>query len=513
MAYLAALLVTAIATVINLSVLYRMDHANLIMVYLAGIVYVASKFGRGPSIFASLASVAAFDFFFIPPRYTLAIADTQFILTFAIMLSIALIISTLTAQVQEKALLAKEKERRTAALLAMSRELAVTREQEQLIAVSLKHIRTFHNVRAGIYLPDHNNRLCQLAIDDELPLLQSEEDICVRWSFDNSLPTGLGLGAFPQASSLYMPLVASKGAVGILQVSPRQPDCFKNKEEIEVLEIFANQTALCIETTNLADASQRANIRIEKEQLRNTFLNSISHDLRTPLATITGASSTLLEDQESLDPTKQQELAQIIFEEGERLNSLLNKLLEMTRIESGVLELHKEWQPLEEIIGTALVRMEKQLGGRRIKIDLPETLPLIAVDELMFQQVFQNFIENAVKYDETKNPLEIKAWIEPKEVIIEFADGGPGIKEGEEEEIFTKFYRSARAGTTSGAGLGLAICRSIIQAHGGTISARNNPGGGAIFSIRLPLNENPPVPLPEIGFDKNGFSNQSEQDV
>jgi uncharacterized protein (TIGR00730 family) len=315
MDYLAALLVTAIATLLNLSFLSRMDHANLIMVYLAGIVYVASKSGRGASIFASFLSVAAFDFFFVPPQLTLAIADTQLIITFTIMLSIALIISALTAQVQEKALLAKEKERRTAALLAMSRDLAVTREQKKLIAVSLRHIRTFYEVRAGIYLPDSHNHLSQFTVDEESPTAQADEDACARWAFDNGRSTGLGLGPFSQTTSLYMPLLASKGVVGVLQISPRQAAFPLNREEIEMLEIFANQTALCIETTNLTEATQQANIRVEKEQLRNTFLNSISHDLRTPLATITGASSTLIEEDENLDSAKQKELAQVIFEE------------------------------------------------------------------------------------------------------------------------------------------------------------------------------------------------------
>lgn len=498
MAYFAALLVTAIATIINRSLLTWLDHSNLIMIYLLGIVYVASNFGRGPSILASLASVACFDYFCIPPRYTFAVEDTQYVLTFLIMLSIALLITTLTGQIREQVEIAKDREKRTSALHAMSRELSVTRGRDPLIEVSLKHIRTFFNAMVGIHIPDESGHLCQFSAGQEKLPVKTQENEAAQWVFHNHKTTGLGLEPFAQAGSIYLPLIASEGTVGVLQVAPSQANALVRNDEMEMLETFANQTAMCIEVANLAETAQKANFQIEKERLRNTLLGSVSHDLRTPLATITGASSTLLEENATLDATKQQELAQIIFEESERLNSLVNKLLDMTKLESGSLQLHKAWQPLEEVIGATLVRMEKQLNRRPLTIDLPDNLPLVEIDEILFQLVIQNLIENAIKYTNTESPLEIKAKADSKELILELADRGPGIVAGEESEIFTKFFRSPSTKTSGGSGLGLAICRTIVMAHDGTITAQNRPDGGAVFSIKLPLTGNPPQPLPEI---------------
>lgn len=469
MAYLAALLVAAIATVLNRSLLSSLDHSNLIMVYLLGIVYVASNFGRGPSILASLVSVACFDYFCIPPRYTFAVTDTQYILTFVIMLFIALLITGLTGEIQEQANLAKEKERRTAALHAMSRELCLARSKDEIISISLRHIRTFFDAIACIYLPSESGILC-------------DSDEIARQAFKS--------GTTIKSGSLYFPLTGTTGILGVMQVSPAAVEAIEKQDTLTLLETFANQVAMCIEVAHLTEAGNKANLQIEQELLRNTLLSSISHDLRTPLATITGASDTLLVDRALLDAGKQKELLQVIHEESDRLNELVSKLLDMTKLESGLLQINKSWLPLEEIVGAAINRMDKRLGKHPLEIDLPVDLPLVEIDEILFQLVFQNLIENAVKYTSSETPIKIKAYIIKKELLIEVSDQGLGIKPGDEEQIFNKFFQSGKS--SNGIGLGLAICRSIIAAHGGTITACNQLSGGALFSIRLPLTKTPP---------------------
>jgi two-component system sensor histidine kinase KdpD len=265
-------------------------------------------------------------------------------------------------------------------------------------------------------------------------------------------------------------------------------------DQLHLLETFANQTALAIERAQLADQSERAQVQIETERMRNLLLSTVSHDLRTPLASITGAASGLLQHRDHLDDHSY-ELAQIAYEEAERLNRLVSNLLEMSRLESGNIQVTKEWQPLEEVVGTTLLRLEKVLGDRPLTTTLPEDLPLLLIDSSLIEQALVNLLENAAKYTPPQAEIELSAWDEGDQVVVEVADRGPGIPDGDEERIFDKFYR-ARPTTAGGVGLGLTICRTIIEAHGGRIWALNRPGGGAAFRFTLPLEGEPPqVPL------------------
>jgi two-component system, OmpR family, sensor histidine kinase KdpD len=298
----------------------------------------------------------------------------------------------------------------------------------------------------------------------------------------------------PGASALYVPLLASTGAIGVLGVRPPDRHAMDAPERLHQLETFAGQTALALERARLADEAKEAEVRIESERLRNSLLSSVSHDLRTPLATITGAISTILEDGERLDATTRRELLESVRDEGDRLNRLVQNLLEMTRLESGALALRKAWHPLEEIIGAALSRLNTQLAGRRVTTRVPPDLPLVAIDDVLIEQVLINLLDNALKYTPAGTPIEVIATAGEQNITVEIADHGPGLPPGEEDKVFDKFYR-ADAGTGRGAGLGLAICRGIVQAHGGRIWAQNLPGGGVAFLFTLPLGE-PPTSLP-----------------
>jgi two-component system sensor histidine kinase KdpD len=259
---------------------------------------------------------------------------------------------------------------------------------------------------------------------------------------------------------------------------------------MHLLETFANQTALAIERAFLTKETARSRIQIETERMRSSLLSSVSHDLRTPLAAIAGAVSGLLQRQQRLDP-RGQEFAQIAYEETKRLNRLLGNLLEMTRLESGSVTVEKEWQPLEEVVGTTLLRLDRVFEDHPLKTSLPDELPLVPIDGVLLEQVLVNLLENAVKYTPTGSPIDLSAWSEGQEVIVEVADRGPGLPSGGESLIFDKFYR-VRPATADGVGLGLAICRAAIEAHGGRIWAENRAGGGAVFRFTLPLDGEPP---------------------
>jgi two-component system sensor histidine kinase KdpD len=278
-------------------------------------------------------------------------------------------------------------------------------------------------------------------------------------------------------------------------VRPADRHALDSPDQLHQLETFGNQTALAIERAHLAEEAQQAQVRIETERLRNSLLSSVSHDLRTPLATITGAATTMLDSGAKLDTKTRQELLESVREEADRLNRLVQNLLEMTRLESGALQLRKEWHPLEEVIGAALSRLGKQLGDRRVDTQLPPDLPLVPIDDVLVEQVLVNLLDNAVKYTPSSSPIRILATSTGEAVTVEVADHGPGLPRGEEDKVFEKFYRAGTGG--HGAGLGLAIAQGIVKAHGGHIWAQNLPEGGVAFLFTLPLDGKPPASVPD----------------
>jgi two-component system sensor histidine kinase KdpD len=295
----------------------------------------------------------------------------------------------------------------------------------------------------------------------------------------------------PSARALYLLLRGSRGKLGVLGVLPKEPRRFVDPDQRRLLETFASQIAAAIERVRLAAESQRAQLETATERMRSSLLSSVSHDLRTPLAVITGAATTLLEDDARLAADARRDLTETIHEEAKRLSRLVSNLLDMTRLASGALRVRKEWQPLEEVIGAALGRVEDRLGDRKVDVKLPADLSLVPFDAVLLEQVLINLLENAVKY--STGPIEITAGTDGKEVTVEVADHGPGIPPAELDRIFEKFFRLAREGATGGAGLGLAICRGVVEAHGGRIWAENRDGGGAVFRFTLPIEGEPPA--------------------
>jgi two-component system sensor histidine kinase KdpD len=464
------------------------------MMYLLGIVLAASRTGKGPSLLATFLSVAAFDFFFVPPLYTFSVHDLQYFLTFLVMFVIAFVISKLTLRIRHQAEAARQRERRTAALYSLSRKLVHERGIERLSAIAMKHISDASSSHVLVLVPDEWGKLTVPATGPGTFALDQKEMSVAQWSFDHRQRAGLGTDTLSGSKALYLPLGAASKTVGVIGVMPGTGHFF-DQEQIHILESFANQTAMALERASLSEEAQQALLKAETETLRNTLLSSVSHDLRTPLAAITGAASTLLQRDVTLEAAERQELVQTIYEEAEHLNEIIRNVLNMTRLEAGAISVKKEWQPLEEIIGAVLDRLSEKIKDRPLKTRLPEDLPLLSFDPLLIEQVLMNLLDNALKYTPPETPIEISAFVREGEVVVELEDRGPGIPPGEEERIFEKFVRASSTG--GGIGLGLTICKAVITAHGGRIWAENRPGGGAIFRFTLPIGEQPQLPEPE----------------
>jgi two-component system, OmpR family, sensor histidine kinase KdpD len=498
----------ALCTVLAWLLFSHLTEANLIMLYLLGVAVVAMRCGRGPAIWASVLSVAAFDFFFVPPYLTFAVADMAYIVTFTVMLFVALVISTLTIRLRQQAEAARQRERRTASLYAMSRELASMRSVDDLLQAATRHISAVFESQVALLLPQASGRLApwprgtgeesSVAVERTMFVPGAREEGIAQWVYDHQHMAGLGTTTLPSAEALYLPLVAARGTVGVLGVLPAQPRRLLTPEQGTLLETFASQTALALERALLAEEAQHAQLQVETERLRNSLLSSVSHDLRTPLTAITGATSTLLEEDRRLDAPTRHELLHTVHEEADRLNRLVSNLLAMTRLESGAIQVHKEWQPLEEVVGAALTRLDAPLRDRPLTTHLPADLPLVPLDSVLIEQVLINVLDNAIKYTPPGSPLSLSAWTTDGAVTVEVADQGPGLPPGEEQRVFEKFYRAQRPGESSGAGLGLTICRGIIEAHGGHIWAENRSGGGTAFRFTLPLTGTPPAVVTEL---------------
>ncbi len=466
------------------------ERLDIAMVYILGVVFASSRTSKWPSLFATVLSIAAFDFFFVPPLYTFAVSDVRFFITFIVMFIVSFVISRLTIRVREQAEAARLRERRTAGLYNLSRELVRERGAKKLSEISAKHMSDMFDSQISIFIANDQNKLT-VSYNAPPSFAPDQQEFSVaQWVYEHRQAAGLGTDTLPGAKALYLPLIASSGAIGVVGILPMHENSGFEPEQFHYLEAFANQTATAIERSFLGEAAQRALLKAETESLRNTLLSSISHDLRTPLSAITGAATTLLQKDVVLDMASRTDLVQTILEEAEHLNRIVKNVLDMSRLESGAIKLNKEWQSLEEIVGAVLNRLGDRLNDHPLTLKIPGNLPLVPFDSLLIEQVFINLFDNAIKYTPRGSPLELTISESFYTLTIELADRGPGIPEGDEERIFEKFVRGQ--GPAGGVGLGLAICRTIINAHGGKIWAENREGGGAVFRFTLSAAGLPP---------------------
>jgi len=489
--YAGTLLIVAVCSAIDALLAPRFGLANLAMVYLLGVMCAATWLGRGPAILASFLSVLLFDFLFVPPRFTLGVSDSQYLLTFGVMLAAAILISALGARLKNQVRTAREDARRARLLTSLSSELVAIADRPRIFAASLRHLEATFAGRAAFLMPGDGGRLFLAAGAADLMRDDTSDLGVAQWAFDTAQISGLGTTILPESSCLHLPLRGARGELGVLSIRPENIRRLLEPGAFRLLQAFANQTAVALERARLADEAEGVRVQHETERLRSALLSSVSHDLRTPLAVITGVTSALLEDEASLSPEERQEMLRTAAEEAARLNRLVGNLLAMTRLESGALQIRRSWHSIEELIGAALHRLDPLRAGRPVMVDAPSELPLVSVDDVLIEQVLYNLIENALKYAPSAEPIQILARAGAGEVQVTVRDRGPGIVPGTEDLVFDKFYRGAD-GSTAGVGLGLAICRGIVEAHGGRIRAATATGGGAEFTFTLPIGENAP---------------------
>lgn len=501
--YTLAFAAVGVCTALGLLVFERLDLANIAMLYLAGVVVAAVWLGRGPAVLAAMAGVAAFDFFFVPPRLAFAVSDAQYLLTFVVMMGVGLLITNLTTRLRGLADAARERERRTSLLYGMSRGLAAARDRREVATVAVRHVHDSFGCDAAVLVPgpaDRPGAMELIATAGSPDWIDERERGVARWTFDHGKPAGISTQALPGSAGRYQPLTSAQGKIGVLAVRPEDRGAFAPTSQQLLLDTFVNQVGLALERVSLIEGQQAARIEAESERLRSALLSSVSHDLRTPLATIAGAA-TALQSGRSLDDRTRSGLTDSIVGEAERLNDLIANLMFATRLEAGGVELNREWASVEELVGAGLARHREALRARPFEVRVPPDLPLVRVDNAMLPQVIHNLIDNALRYTPPGTRIEIGAWSTESSIIVKVADQGPGLSDDERSKVFQRFYRGRTAqptGERSGIGLGLTICEGIIKAHGGRIWSERNTPHGVAFLFSLPVDRPQPIVPTEV---------------
>lgn len=487
--YAAGLLLVLAATMVGEAVRLHLSPTNMVMLYLLAVVIAALRLGRRPAIVTAALGVLAFDVFFVPPRFSLTVADKEYLTTFLGLFIVGIVISSLVSKTRAREEELREREAETAALYRLSRDLASAPDSAAIFSAIERNAGECFSAAVALFLPTADNAdLQEISVSGRLDL--SEQDIkATRWCLKSSRKAGKGTHNHPEAAVLCLPLVSMGQCTAVLALSaavtPPPDDARLNR----IIEGFAVQMKMALVRTELAHQAEQAQVLKARENLERALLNSISHDLRTPLVTVTGVLSSLKEGSAHLDDAARSELLETAFSEAERLNRFVGNLLDMTRIEAGGIKLNKELCDIQELIGCALAAIGQRAGDRHVEVNLPDDLPLVAMDLVLMTQVMVNLLDNSLKYSPANQPITITAAIKPSWLIIEVTDHGQGVSDQELSRIFDKFYRIPVPEGAGGTGLGLSICKGIVEAHGGTISAKNIPDGGLKMSMQLPLLE------------------------
>ena len=488
--YVRAVLLVLLGSLLGVFLRQFLAPTNLVMIFLLLVVVAALYLGRGPAILTAILGVLVFDFFFVPPYLTLAVADTEYLLTFLGLLLVGVIISDLTARVREQIEAALRRERETNALYALSRDLTTAGDLgAEIDAVTAHAGETFGwDVIILLPAPEDPEELRPSGGSVAPPLDEHEMAVAV-WTFRHGQPAGRGTDTLAAARLRYLPLKTARKTVGVLGVRSAEEGKYLTPEQRRLLEAFASLAAVAIERVQLADAANQVQILEATEKLQAALLNSISHDLRTPLVSITGALTSLLDEQVRMDDEARMVLLETAAEEAGRLNRLVGNLLDMTRLEAGTVRIHREPRDLQDVIGAALQQVGERLNGRPVEVDLPASLPLVPLDFVLLVHVLVNLLDNALKYSPAGSAIAIDVRVTATEAQIDIADRGIGIPTEDLSRIFQKFYRVQRPSNVSGTGLGLSISKGLVEAHGGRIWAQNRFGGGTIVTVALPLYE------------------------
>ncbi|MCB9703252.1 MAG: DUF4118 domain-containing protein [Myxococcales bacterium] len=486
-------LAVALATALVWLIRDHVAEPDRVMVFLLAVGLVAFRVRLGPALVTALLSVAAYDLFFVEPFFTFAVDDARYMITFVVMASVGAVLSSLTARLRLQARQARDAEARTAALYQLSHELVAADDAAALATTAASAIAGAFDADVSVYLLDREGAPSRVA--------QRGAAIEARPAAGEG-----AAGELARRGELGLPLIGQAGELGVVMVRPRASAGLDDADARRLLGTFVGQIALALERTRLAAAHQEAERIAEVERLRSTLLSSVSHDLRTPLGSIMGSATTLLDRDAQIEASTRRELLHAIHDEADRLARLLNNLLAMTRIEGGGLQVRREWEVPEEVVGAAIRRLGAGKEGRELRVTIAPEIELVAFDALMIELVLINLLDNALKYSPAGAPIEVEVRGAPEGVVFAIRDRGPGVPADERGRLFDKLYRGAGVGEIAGAGLGLAIARALVEAHGGAIRvAERGDGPGAVFEFTLP---NSPQPLPGVD-DDGGVSEAS----
>jgi two-component system, OmpR family, sensor histidine kinase KdpD len=486
--YLWAAVACVAVTLMSIPLAERFDRSNIVAIFILTVVLVAVRFGRGAAAFAAVLSVCSFDFFFVPPRFSFAVSDVQYFLTFFIMLAVGLITGQLTAGLRFQARVASHREERAGSLYEIARDLSGAVQIDQVVRISDESIERTFRASAALLLPNADGQLTAASSRADTTL--NVDTGIAQWAFDKGQPAGFSTDTLPGSEVLYIPLRAPTRARGVLAVKAHNRRLLHIPEQRQLLDTFAALIAIALERVHYVEVAQDALVRMESERLRNSLLAALSHDLRTPLTVLVGLAESLTLTKPPLSAA-QLESAEAIQDEARRMSTLVSNLLDMARIESGAVKLNLQWQPLEEVVGSALNALHGMLQQHRVEVQLPRDLPLVRFDALLIERVLVNLLENAAKYTPPGTTITLAAEIIGDMLSVSVSDDGPGLPVGREEAVFQKFTRGERESATPGVGLGLAICRAIVESHHGKIIATHRPGGGARFTFTLPMGQPP----------------------
>ncbi len=456
---------------------------------LVAVLLIGVYIGRGPALLAATVSTLSWVFLFIPPRLTFLIANPEDIILVSLYFLIAIFTGNLTARIRTQEMQAHHNAEQTLALYTLAREMAAAVTMDDILRTVVTQVGRIFDAEVAILLPKAGKPLAEPHPSSTLKL--DEQALRVAgWVLEHRTPAGRFTAVSPTAAALYLPLLATGKTVGVMGIRTRQTEPL-SVEQAALLETFANQSALVIERELLDESAEQAAMLRESERLYTTLLNSISHELRTPLATITGAASSLLNSQTGMQETARSALTQDIQAAAERLNRLVENLLDMSRLDAGRLQLKLEWCDVSDMISVAVQRLAKDFVHHPLSIEYQPNLPLVPMDFRLMEQVLVNLLDNACTYTPSGAPIKIAAALDGQFLRITVADAGPGIPPEERERIFDKFYRLPGA-ATGGTGLGLSICRGLVEAHNGHLTAEQETSGGARFVLRLPAVSTPP---------------------
>jgi two-component system sensor histidine kinase KdpD len=483
--YLKSLALVMAATAASQLAFQFLSPANLVMIYLLAVVLAATRLGLKPAIMTAFLSVLAFDFFFVPPRFTFSVYDTEYLITFAALFTVGVVISTLVAKSSERAETIREREVQTTSLYYLSRDLAAAPNITAILDAAIRNFGESFNANLAILLPE-GERLEIKAASRELHL-DIKELAVADWAFRNRKAAGRGTETLGSAALLYLPLQTSTSVLGVMGVKLAEDAAYAYPQNRRLLDAFTSQVTLAIERVKLGKQAEQAQILQARETLERALLSSVSHDLRTPLVSIIGALDTLRENVHTLVDKARRELLDTACEEAERLNRFVGNLLDMTRLEAGALTLKEELSDIQDLVGCALAALEQRIGARKIEVQLPANLPLVRMDMALMTQVLVNLLDNALKYSLPESDIRIAARMDNGRLTLEVSDRGPGVPESDLKRVFDKFYRIPVPEGAGGTGLGLSICKGIVEAHGGKIRAENRAGGGLRVIVTLPV--------------------------